>query len=399
MVDYRPLPDEREDEFRAFVTYAFRPESGPYDPDEDDDLPAPAQPGDRRGVFDGDELLAVCRHYWFDAYLRGGVHPIAGLSAVATPPENRRRGLVRGMLAESLAEYRDRDCYLSALWPFEHSFYAQYGWATCTEYVAHECDPDVLAFARSDAPGGQWERLDADEWERIAPVLASHGERYELTLDRSEEWWRKRVFRGWETDPYVYAWRDESGDDRAYAVYRIESGDETALRVHDAAWCDHDAYLAVLGFLADHDSQVDRVTLYGPADSPFLDVVPDPGEVDTELNVGPMFRLVDVADALSAFEYPGVTEALTLDVTDDLADWNDDAFHLSVENGTATVERTSRPADVTLDVAELGQLVVGHRSARDLARTRDVDVDADDAALDALDALFPESRVFLREGF
>lgn len=397
MVEYRPLPDERGEEFRAFVTYAFRPESGPYDPDEDDDLPEPAQLGDRRGVFDGDELLAICRHYWFDARLRGDVHPMAGLSAVATPPENRRRGLVREMLAESLAEYRDRDCYLSALWPFEHSFYARYGWATCTEYVAHECDPDALASARAEAPDGRWERLEADDWERLAPVLAAHGERYELTLDRSEDWWRKRVFRGWETDPYVYAWRDETSDDRAYVVYQVESGDEKTLRVYDAAWRDHDAYLAVLGFLADHDSQVGRVKLYGPADSPLLDVVPDPGEVETELNAGPMVRLVDVAAALDALDYPAVTADVTVDVTDDLAEWNDDVFRLSVADGDASVERTSGPADVSVDVGAIGQLVVGHRSARDLARTRDVGADA--AALAALDALFPESRVFLREGF
>ncbi|MGB9988066.1 GNAT family N-acetyltransferase [Salarchaeum japonicum] len=397
MVDYRPLPDDRTEEFRSFVTYAFRPESGPHDPDEDDDLPEPAQVGDPYGVFDGDDLLAVCRHYWFTAHVRGDTHPMAGLSAVATPPENRRRGLVRDMLVESLREYRERDTYLSALWPFKHPFYAQFGWATATEYVTHECPPDALAFARDDAPLGTWGRLDADDWDRLPSVLAAHGERYELTLDRTEEWWRKRVFSGWDTDPYVYCWQDATGTDRAYLVYRVESDDGKTLAVQDAAWTDHGAYLAVLGFLADHDSQVETVRLRGPVDSPLLDVVPDPGEVDTTVSAGPMVRIVDVPDALTALDYPAIDADLTIAVTDTLADWNDDTFRLTVTNGAPSVERTHDDADLSLDIGTLTQLAVGHRTATDLARTNDIHTDDD--TTQALDALYPETTTFLREGF
>ncbi|QDX41332.1 enhanced intracellular survival protein Eis [Salarchaeum sp. JOR-1] len=397
MVDYRPLPDDRTEEFRSFVTYAFRPESGPHDPDEDDEPPEPAQVGDPYGVFDGDDLLAVCRHYWFTARVRGDTHPMAGLSAVATPPENRRRGLVRDMLAESLREYRDRDTYLSALWPFKHPFYAQFGWATATEYVTHECPPDALAFARDAELPGTWSRLDADDWNRLPDVLAAHGERYELTLDRTEEWWRKRVFRGWDTDPYVYCWRDATGTDRAYVVYRVASDDGKTLTVQDAAWTDYDAYLAILGFLADHDSQVETVRLRGPVDSPLLDVVDDPGEVETTVSAGPMVRLVDVAAALTAFDYPPVDATLTISVSDALADWNDDSFRLTVTDGTPEIERTTADADLALDVGTLTQLAVGHRTIRDLARTRALR--ADDDTLDTLRDLFPETTTFLREGF
>ncbi|MEE6209789.1 GNAT family N-acetyltransferase [Salarchaeum sp. III] len=396
MVDYRPLPDDRTEEFRSFVTYAFRPESGPHDPDEDD-IPEPAQVGDPYGVFDGDDLLAVCRHYWFTAHVRGDTHPMAGLSAVATPPENRRRGLVRDMLLESLREYRENDVYLSALWPFKHPFYAQFGWETASDGVTHECPPDALSFARDAELPGTWDRLDADDWERLPAILASHGERYELTLDRTEEWWRKRVFRGWDTDPYVYCWQDATGADRAYVVYSVESGDGKTLAVHDAAWTDHDAYLAVLGFLADHDSQVDTVRLRGPVDSPFLDVVPDPGEVDTTLSAGPMARIVDVPTALTALNYPDVDADLTIAVTDELADWNDDTFHLTVRDGTSRVEPTTEGSDLTLDIGTLTQLAVGHRTAHDLART--TDIDTDDTTLDTLHTLYPETTTYLREGF
>ncbi|MFC7165944.1 GNAT family N-acetyltransferase [Halospeciosus flavus] len=195
MADYRPIPDERVDEFRAFVTYAFRPESGPYDPEEADELPAPARIGERRGLFDdvSDELLAVCRHYWFDAQVAGQLVSTAGLSAVASPPENRRQGLVRELLAESLAEYRERGVALSVLWPFHTPFYRQFGWATCNKIARTQVPPEALQFVDTEEDG-RMRPLDPDDWSAMAEVLAAHGTDYELTLDRSEEWWRKRVF-------------------------------------------------------------------------------------------------------------------------------------------------------------------------------------------------------------
>jgi len=393
-MDYRPLPDDREDEFRAFVTYAFRPESGPHDPNEE--IPDPATLGDPYGVFDGDELLSVCRHYWFTTHLRGATHPMAGLSAVATPPENRRRGLVRRMLAESLEAYRERGYYLSALWPFKHPFYAQFEWATSTTFLEHECEPDALSFARDAAPAGTWERLEADDWERLAPILSTHGADYELTLDRTEEWWRKRVFTGWEKDPYVYCWQDESGDDRAYVVYTVESDGEKTLESHDVAWVDHDARLAALGFLADHDSQVSNVKFYGASDSDLVHLAPDPREIETKLHAGPMVRIVDVEDALTALDYQ-TDESVVLDIEDGLADWNDDTYRITTTDGSGTVEPVDETADATLGIGALTQLVVGERTATDLATTGDIDADAD--TIDALDALYPETTPFLREGF
>ena len=227
MPTYRAVPDERIDDFRSVLQYAFSPAEAPETYESVADLPKPARLGARRGLFDGDELRCTCAHHWFTTTVRGGEHPLAGLSAVATPPENRRQGLIARLLRESLAEYRERDQYLAALWPFAYAFYRQYGWAQAGRTAIYECDPEALSFAADDgeAPSGEFRRLNADDFEELNSVLTAAGEGVSLWMRRTEEWWRNRVFAGWETDPYVYG-VERDGNLRGYIVYDVEADDD-----------------------------------------------------------------------------------------------------------------------------------------------------------------------------
>lgn len=402
MTEYRPVPDEYRATYHRFLDYAFSPEAGPQTYESDDDVPS--RLADRRGLFDGDDLRVVCGHHWFTARIRGDWHETAGLSAVASPPENRRQGLVVRLLRESLAEYRDRDVLFSALWPFEYEFYRQYGWGTVTRFTKYETTPEALAL--DTEPAGEFRRLDEDDWELLAPVHDAHGEDYALTIDRTGDWWRERALDSWgDADPYVYGWfRD--GEARAYLVYEVEEdGDDKRLHVTDRAHVDHEAFRHVLRFLHYHDSQVEAVQFYGPADENLLDLVDDPREVDCEVKTGPMFRLVDVPRALERVVDSGRTaavrdgaDAIVLDVTDPLVDWNEGRFALDASGESVDCTRTEADPDVTTDVNALSQVVAGYHSVCDAEQYGNLTVLDDDAA-DRLAALFPPRDVFLREGF
>ena len=399
MPEFRPVPESDVPEFRSLVSYAFRPHEGPTDPEDvdPDDIPAAWKLGRRRGLYDGDDLLTVCKLIDFSTRVRGDFHPMDGLSAVASPPESRRKGLVGDLLAATLEETRDHGTYLSALWPFKRTFYGQYGWATCSRGVEHDVDPEMLSFTR-DHRHGEFVELSEDEWERLDPVHDAHGARYELTMDRTEEWWRKRVFTGYDDDPYVYGW-ERDGELAAYVAYSVSAGDDgRVLSVLDMAHVDYDALLALLRFFADHDSQVDSVQFWTPADADLLDVIPNADDLDATLHVGPMVRIVDVPEALEALSFPEeISGSVVLDVDDPLAAWNDDAFNLVVEDGGASVESTEEDADVALGVGALSQLYVGYRGAAELATVGDLD--GVEAAVEFLGEAFPERETLLREGF
>lgn len=402
MVEYRQIPEDRAAEFREMLRYAFTPEEGPGgDDDGDEGDGEDASEFVRRGLFEGDALQCACKHRSFRMRVRGEFHDVAGLSAVATPPEHRRQGLVRRLLRESLREYRERGDRLSALWPFDRGFYGQYGWATATKYATYEMPPESLAFA-ADAASGEHRPLVPDDWAAANRAYDAHADGFALAMDRTETWWRERVFgSSWGDRPYVYGW-ERDGRLAGYLTYRVDAGDDgKVLEVNEFAHADREARLNLLHFLYNHDSQVETVKLPQPETSELLDVVDDPAEVDCEVALGPMVRVVDVAETLSALSYPA-DGGLTLAVSDTLADWNDGTFELTVEDGAATCRRigdsSGAPADAELSVGALSQLVVGYRSVEALAAAGEIAATTDDARRE-LAALFPEGDVFLREFF
>ncbi|ELY69264.1 GNAT family N-acetyltransferase [Natrinema versiforme] len=410
MVDYRPIPDER-DVFHEYRSYAFRPEEGvpAYDP-ADHETPRDTL-GSRRGVYedgaaDDAEPRSVCRHYWIEARVRDEGHRTAGLASVATPPEYRRRGYVRQLLARSLAEYRDHDVRFSVLWPFRYRFYRQYGWDTGTQIVTHECDPSVLSVAADavDRDAGSFRRLEADEYDALESAYETYADRYSLALERDEEWWRHRVFAGHERDPFVYAY-ERDGRVQGYLVYTMDGtdGDRTMV-VSELVAVDHEAVVALLSFCYDHESQVQRVRLRVPEAVPIRAIAREPDRIETTVENGPMVRVVDVAETLSALAYPDREATVTLAVEDSLAEWNDGTFRLAVSDGRAECRRLGdrttpeSSADVRLDIGALSQLVVGFRSASALERTGRLEA-AESASLETMSTLFPETAVALTDRF
>ncbi|WP_135365866.1 GNAT family N-acetyltransferase [Halosimplex halophilum] len=399
-VAVRPLSADRFAEFRRIVDYAFSPGDGPQTYDDE-----PERIADRYGVVAGDELRAVCGHYDFRATLRGEWVPLAGLAAVATPPEHRRAGHVRALVDDALARWRG-EYPLSALWPFSRSYYEQFGWATANTYSEYTCPPAQLAFARGEADG-RARPVDLDEWRTLQSVHEAAAEATTLALRRrSETWWRERVLaEGSDDRPWAYVW-ERAGEPVGYLVYSFadagEGFDERRLTVDDAAAVDHEAWLDLLGFLADHDSQATEVHFEREGRADLLDLVPDPDAVDCEVRTGPMVRVVDVTDALAACPYPDDASAdLALAVADGTADWNDGHFRLTVEGGDAECAAVDEPAgeaDATLDVGTLSQLVVGYHDAATARRVGGLSV-AEESVADALAALFPSERVYLRTFF
>lgn len=396
--EFRRLSADRRVQFQQVVDYAFHAEDGPQQYDGPDSTPD--RQGQRYGVFADDELRSVCTHYDFTASLRGEWAPVAGLASVATAPEYRRQGHVGRLVDGSLRAWRG-DYPLAALWPFEFEYYERFGWAigcTVTEYT---CDPETLAFAR-DAPG-TLRRVDPDDWERLQEVHERYGLEHDLTVRRDERWWRQRVFRRFgDRERYVYA-LERDGEVRGYVAYTVESegGDRRLVAIYNA-FADTEAYRGLLGLLADHDSQVDEVVLYRPAETSLFDLTAEPKAIDCEFHPGTMVRVVDVVDALETIPYPdGVAGSLTLAVDDDTAAWNDGQFELAVSDGQGACRRLedgdSNP-DARVDIQTLSQLVVGYHSVEEARELADLQVAGEDVAT-RLGEWFPPRTVSPMDNF
>lgn len=397
MHDYRPVPDEEMAEHGRITWYSFNAEGGVHEPDAtlDDRLERYWSFGERYGLFDGDDLLSAITHHEFDARLRDTRVPVAGVGGVATPPEHRRRGLVGELLARSLADYRERGWPISALRPFEESFYARYGWATGYRFPTATVDPAALAPA-ADLVGdeGRFVRLHPGDHERLHDAYDAWLDGVTLGTRRGDDWWRDRAFQRYDGELFCYAW-ERAGDVRGYVIYDVT--DDRTMRTSEVAAADREAYCHLLRFCRNHDSQVERVELVGPEADLVVDVVDDRDALTVEARSGHMVRIVDVVPALAAPTYP-VDGEVVLDVRDDVADWNDDRVAVSVVDGAATVERTEDPADATVGIGTLSQLLVGHLPVDRARFVGDLDVEHA-AAAETLAALFPTTAAYLPESF
>lgn len=409
-MEFGAVPDDHRETYDRILSYAFAPERGP-DPDrEGPDRPASFH---RRGVYEvpagtppgersAEDLITVCGYHDFSARIRGAFHPVGGVSAVASPPEHRRRGVVRTMLAELHAEFRSRGIAFAALWPFKYSFYRRLGYARVNDYARLTVAPDELEGA-VPAPDGAFVRLSPDDWKRLDAVHATAATE-PLGLDRTEDWWRYRAFQSWETDLFVYGW-ERGGELRGYVVYSVSDGDGDedgrTLVARELVGVDREARGHLLRFCRNHDSQVERVRLIGRVDTRLFDRLADPSAVDVAVKPGPMFRLVDVSAGLSSLSYPtGVAGEVVLEVTDDHCEWNDGTVELRIGDGSATCEPTDAEPDLSLEVGALSRLAVGSHSVGRLEELGDATVasGAGDARK-TLESAFPGTEPFLREGF
>jgi len=396
MPDYRPVPEDQEDDHARIARYAFDAESGPFDPEEPDTDDSYWSFADYYGVFEGDELLTTSGHIEFTARLRGNWVSLAGVAAVASPPEHRRKGLVADLLAASLSDYRERGWPISALRPFEESFYAKYGWATGVRYRTATVEPGALApTAELVGDEGRFRQIHPEDHERLHDAYDAWLEGTTLATRRSDDWWRDRILVSPHgEDPFCYAW-ERDGEVRGYVVYEVT--DDRTLQTQEVAAADDEAYLHLLRFCYNHDSQLQSVELYGPESEFLIDVVDDRDALTVEEAAGQMVRIVDVPPALEAPAY-AAEGRVVLDVSDDTAPWNDDCFALTVENGVATVDRTDAAPDVHVGIGTLSQLLVGYLSVDRARLVGDLTVD-DPAAAETLAALFPTEETFLPESF
>jgi predicted acetyltransferase len=434
-MEYRALPTAHTDAWRRLVKYAFSPEEGPdFDTDEDRDSPAEFA---RRGLYDVggrddrppttaggrgetdvefgpldsepdaggdgndasaapavDTLAAACGLYDFRLRIRGAYRRVGGVSAVASPPETRRRGHVGAMLEGVHRELRREGVAFAALWPFNYEFYRRFGYGQVGQWAETTVPPDELS-AVAAAPSGQFRRLDAADTDAVARVYDEWASA-PLAMDRTDDWWRLRVFDSWRRRPYVYGW-SRDGALRSYVVYSIDQreedggSDDKRLQVYEAAAVDHEARDQLYRFCRDHDSQVGSVAFrHSIAEARALQTrLTDPRAASVEVKPGGMIRTVDAAAAVDALVFPRDADGqVTLAIDDDACPWNDGVFVLSVADGAGDLQPvdtvdssgSTTAVDVRLDVAAFAQLLVGATDAATLAerdRIRPGSADAD----------------------
>ncbi len=306
---------------------------------------------------------------WFDKTLNVGreLLPLRMITDVTTSPAHRRRGLVRRLMEECLADAVDRDLPLAALTVSEATIYGRWGFGAATFGQEVELDTGPRFGLRDFTDPGRVEQIDAAEaW----PVIRER-------LDHFH-----RTSRGSVGTPYVYealftgrwSFEDDGPEKKLRAAVHLTAdehvdgvvvwrpdgrgGDKRKAKVLLHLADDADARLALWRFVASIDL-IDHVT-YG--DFPPADPLPWALTDFNALRFTGRYeflwvRVLDTARALAARPWAADGEVV-LEVADAQGHASG-RYRITTRDGAAEVTRTGAPGGVEVDAETLGSLSLG----------------------------------------
>jgi predicted acetyltransferase len=372
---------------------------------EFDDWRHTLEPDRLIAAFDGDTPIATAGAVTFRLTVPGGEVGAAGVTAVGVEPGHRRQGVLRSLMRHQLDDVRARGEPLAILWASEGPIYQRFGYGLGAMSASFEIDRERTAWLRPWEPQGRMRLVDAAEalatfppvYERMRAVTPG-------ALSRTEDWWRWGIVHDAEhmrhgaSPKYRYLYESD-GAAEGYAIYRVkgdwdERGPRGQVLVVEALAATPRAERAVWGFLFGVDLTRSVKAGRVPFPHPLQLELADPRALGLTVGDGLWVRLVDLPAALAARRY-GAADVLVLDVADAFCPWNAGRWRLAAGgaagSAAATVERTDDPADLGLDVADLGAAYLGAFRPSELARAGRV-LERTPGALRRADLLFAAER-------
>jgi predicted acetyltransferase len=302
--------------------------------------------------------------YTLGQWFGGRSVPMAGLAAVAVPPERRGKGVARALLEHTLRELHSGEMALSTLYPATHTLYRSVGYEQSGNRAWRRLATHSIGLSDRTLPVRPVKPRDPE----IAAIYRAWAERESGVLDRGEPMWERIADPMPETGPVHAYVVGPAAAPEGYVIY-IERGSAIAgieIVVRDFVALTASAARRLLTLLADHRSVVKEIAWPGAVVDPVLALLPEL-EVRIERPERWHLRIVHVPAALRARGYPaGVEAELHLQVRDRVLPENDGAFVLRVKGGWGEVARGGR-GELELDVRGLAPLYSGYWRPAQLA--------------------------------
>lgn len=326
------------------------------------------------GVFDGDAQVGGASI--FTLRMTVPEHrrvPLAGVTWVGILPTHRRRGGLRAMMRHQLHNLHETGAEpVAGLQASQAQIYGRFGYGLATRSYRLTVPRHANALR---LPEG----VDDVRVTLVDPksALDSCKAVYERQLLRrpgmmdKPDWWDEfkisdlPEMRGsMSSIRFLLAERD--GAPVGYATYRTNAGAESEVVVKTVYADDAAAYAALYRVLLNIDLSHTAVFEHCPTDAPLLFMLEDPRSARPSLCDDLYIRLVDVERAMTSRTYATAVDDV-FEVIDDFCPWNAGRWRLSGDDTGAIFVRTDDPADLTLNVRELGSLYLGGTTLRSLA--------------------------------
>jgi predicted acetyltransferase len=381
----RPISEEEFGAFYAVIEHAFNAQ---YPADEELRHEMGVFEFDRSlAAFDGADMVGTAAALSLRMTVPGGAAAVAGVTAVATAPSHRRRGILTSLMHRQLADLRERGEAAAALFASEAGIYARFGYGAATSdlnLTIRRGEGALLPQAAAPvAPGPQRLRIaePQDATAELEKVFESVLRERPGMYARDDRWWEHILWdpehrRSGRSPQRCVIAEDDAGP-CGYALYSVRPtwGDDGipdgVLQIRELMATDPAAHAAIWNDLLSRDLVSEVRAVSRPVDEPLLCLLADRRRARPRLFDGLWVRLISVPQALAGRRYSCPVD-MVIEVADDLFAENAGRWRLRApgraEDARATCERTSAAADVTLPVQSLGAAYLGGTTLGALAR-------------------------------
>ena len=388
--EFRPATKEELPQLRRLGAYVF----ASTEQEEEDD--APLRPEWTHAAFHNGNLVASSGGFPFKMRMNGRGVMADGVTAVGTDPGYRRRGLVRRLIVDRLAQAHENAQPVAILWASMGAIYQRFGYGLASTQVEYSFDPRLAGVQFGEPAEGYTRRLEKDA---AVPVISklyrAFIEPRNVLLHRAPILWELpfRVREGRKAHCAVHYAADGEAD--GYMLYETKSIGEPGsgapqdqeLAVTDFVWRDMNGYRGLWDFVRGHDLAARVVTHFAAEDDPAPHILLEPRILQRRTSDGIWLRVVDVASALAERGYDVAGETSLTVAEDAECPWNVGAYRLATDGVQAEAQRTSGETEFSITVQGLASLLAGHTPLSQLVRFGRAEVRAL-KRLPALDALF-----------
>lgn len=329
-----------------------------------------------RCAFEGRHMVGTAGAFSLELTIPGGTVACGGTSFVAVLPSHRRRGVLRKLMESHLEDVADRAEPIAALWASESSIYGRFGFGQASERVDITIPRSHVDLHRLAPTPAEVRLVDREQAVALLPGLYDSARRHwPGFLARSQGWWEVRRFHDSPdsrdgASAYRYAVAYQGRKAAGYVQYRFKpdwSGDHGSgqVIVHDLVSVDPEPTAGLWSYVLNHDLCKEIVAEGRSPSDPILDLLAAPRRAVRHPGDGIWVRLVDIPAALAARHY-STDGGLTIEVAS--ADRvRGRTVRLEVEDGRASCAKTTRRADLTLDLEDLGACYLGRARFAELA--------------------------------
>ena len=345
------------------------------------------------GAFTDDNVLAariVDRRFKF--FIDGVPVCTGGIGAVSTLPEYRDKGAIREIFKALLPEsYRNGEV-ISALVPFNQTFYRKQGYEVVTFQSNYELKPAILSEYKFDGTVTRWNPGEpVDDYLKIYNEFAAN---YNLAMLRDEKSMTEhmKVEKLYQERKFSYIF-SRNGENISYITFTDIKNDPAAiLPVEESAWVNRDGFQAILAFLGRFEADYGNIQLPLPYGIDLLRVIRSPRayEIHKTCRHDFMVRVINAKKLLEVIKKP-VDCDFVIKVNDELIPENNGVWRVTSDSVTEAEE-----PDLIVSERAFAQMAVGCINLDEAMLRPDVEINANE---EMLRRVFIEKKIFVGEHF